>query len=59
MEERLHKAQTSLTLQEEVVHRTEREKKGLEDELAHLKSTLLSAEAESRALRVCRKLKKY
>uniref|UniRef100_A0AAV2KYH3 Sushi, nidogen and EGF-like domain-containing protein 1 n=1 Tax=Knipowitschia caucasica TaxID=637954 RepID=A0AAV2KYH3_KNICA len=50
VEEHLHKALTSLTLQEEVVHRTEREKRGLLDELAHLKNRNLSVEAESRTL---------
>uniref|UniRef100_A0A8C6TTP2 Ciliary rootlet coiled-coil, rootletin family member 2 n=1 Tax=Neogobius melanostomus TaxID=47308 RepID=A0A8C6TTP2_9GOBI len=46
MGERLHKALTSLTLQEEASHRAEREKRGLQDELAHLKNTLRSADLE-------------
>lgn len=53
MAERLHKAHTSLSFQEEVAHRTEREKKVLEGEVAQIKIALQATEAESRSLQVC------
>lgn len=55
MAEQLHKAQMSLSLQEEASRRTEREKRSLEEEICQLRSTLQAAEAESRALTVCKR----
>lgn len=52
--QQLHKAQTSLSLQQDVSHRTEREKRGLEAELAQLRTSFQAAQAESRALQVCK-----
>ena len=53
MGERLHEALMSLSLQEEVAHRAEREKRSLEEEIAQLRTCLQTAEAECRALQVC------
>lgn len=53
MADRLHEARTSLSLQEEVVRRAEREKRNLEEEVAQCRTSLQAAEAESRALQVC------
>lgn len=58
MAEQLHEARTSLSLQEEVARRTEREKRSLEEEVAQLRITLQAAEAESRALQVCKRQRK-
>lgn len=55
MAERLHKAHTSLSLQEEAANRTEREKRGLEEEIAQLRSSLQAAQIESRDLQVCKR----
>ncbi len=55
MAERLHEAHTSLSLQEEVVRRTEREKRILEEEVAQFRTNLQAAEAESRTLQVCKR----
>lgn len=49
----MHEAHTSLSLQEEVAHRAEREKRSLEEEIAQLRTCLQTAEAECRALLVC------
>lgn len=58
MAERLHEAHTSLSLQEEAARHTEREKRSFEEEVAQLRITLQAAEAESRALQVCKRPKK-
>lgn len=52
MEERLNQAHTSLSLQEEAAHRTERETRSLEEEL---RASLQAAQAESRAFQVRKK----
>lgn len=49
----MHEALMSLSLQEEVAHRAEREKRSLEEEIAQLRTCLQTAEAECRALQVC------
>lgn len=51
----MHEAHTSLSLQEEVAHRAEREKRSLEEEIAQLRTCLQTAEAECRALQVCKR----
>lgn len=51
----MHEAHTSLSLQAEVVRRTEREKRNLEEEVAQFRTSLQAAEAESRALQVCKR----
>lgn len=48
----MHQVHTSLSLQEEAAHRTEREKRGLEEAMARLRTSLHAAQAESRALQV-------
>lgn len=57
MAERLHEVHTSLSLQEEVACRREREKKSVEEEVAQLRTSLQAAEAESRALQVSKRQK--
>lgn len=52
MAEHFHKAQRSLSLQEEVACRTEREKRSFEEEVAQLRASLQAAKVESRALQV-------
>lgn len=60
MTERLHEALKSLSLQEEVVRRTEREKRNLEEEASQFRTSLQAAEAESRTLQACnRKRDRY
>lgn len=58
MAERLHKAHTSFSLQEEVTRHMEREKRSLEEEVAQFRSNLQAAEAESRELQVCKRRNK-
>lgn len=53
MAERLHEAHRSLSLQEEVSHCAEREKRSLEEEVGQLRTSLQAAQAESKALQVC------
>lgn len=57
MAERLHRAHTSFTLQEEVASRTEKEKRSLEEQVAQFKTSLLAAESKSRAWQVCGRLR--
>lgn len=57
MAERLHEAHKSLSVQEEVARRTEREKRNLEEEVAQFRTSLQAAEAESRTLQVCNRRK--
>lgn len=58
MAEQLHKAQTSLSLQNETARHAGRERKSLEEKVKNLKNNLQAAETESRALQVCLKRKK-
>lgn len=51
----MHEAHTSLSLQEEEAHRAEREKRSLEEEIAQLRTCLQTAEAECRAMQVCKR----
>lgn len=48
----MHKAKISFSLQEEAAYHTEREKRGLKDEVAQLRTSLQAAQTESRALQV-------
>lgn len=50
--EGLREAQRSLSLQEEVSHRTEMEKRSLERDVGQLRTNLQAAQAESKALQV-------
>ncbi|KAL1023371.1 hypothetical protein UPYG_G00039950 [Umbra pygmaea] len=50
MSEQLHQAQTSLSLQEEVTSRGDRDRKSLVEEVSRLKSSLQTAEADCRVL---------
>lgn len=50
--QRLHEAHRSLATQEEESHRAERDKRSLEEEVGHLKTSLQAAQAESKALQV-------
>lgn len=56
MAEDFHKAQRSLSLQEEVACRTEREKRSFEEEVAQLRASLQAAKVESRAQQVCKEI---
>ena len=58
MAEQLLEVQTSLSQQEEVACHTEREKRILKEEVVQLRTNLQVAEAECRALQVCKKTKR-
>lgn len=53
--ERLQRMHTSLTQQEDLTLRTEKEKRSLEEQVAQLRTGLQVAEGESRALQVCKR----
>lgn len=53
MGEELQKVHTSLSSQQDVVHRLEQDKRSLEAELSQLKASLQTAQIESRTLQVC------